>query len=148
MKADISIVQSKKGTEIMVSGNKINKYGILAAILFYSTHTALIPMDTWRRYGSCIISDILVVRPGRLWSKSIASCTFLRNLFAQRFPVHLFRKAQGRHTFLSLQRTHQNVAISHNLLLTYSVVRHTSAFVWHGNRELLFHIIRNILTYR
>ena len=26
MKADISIVQSKKGTEIMVSGNKINKY--------------------------------------------------------------------------------------------------------------------------
>lgn len=34
MKADISIVQSKKGTEIMVSGNKINKYGILAAILF------------------------------------------------------------------------------------------------------------------
>ena len=33
MKADISIVQSKKGTEIMVSGNKINKYGILAAIL-------------------------------------------------------------------------------------------------------------------
>ena len=70
MKADISIVQSKKGTEIMVSGNKINKYGILAAILF-----------------------ILVVRPGRLWSKSIASCTILRNLFAQRFPVHLFRKA-------------------------------------------------------
>ena len=34
MKADISIVQSKKGTEIMVSGNKINKYGMLAAILF------------------------------------------------------------------------------------------------------------------
>lgn len=34
MKADISIIQSKKGTEIMVSGNKINKYGILAAILF------------------------------------------------------------------------------------------------------------------
>lgn len=34
MKADISIVQSKKGTKIMVSGNKINKYGILAAILF------------------------------------------------------------------------------------------------------------------
>ena len=67
MKADISIVQSKKGTEIMVSGN---------------THTALIPMDTWRRYGSCIISNILVVCPGRLWSKSIASCTFLRNLFA------------------------------------------------------------------
>ena len=32
MKADISIVQSKKGTEIMVSGNKINKYGILAEI--------------------------------------------------------------------------------------------------------------------
>ena len=29
MKADISIVQSKKGTEIMVSGNKINKYGML-----------------------------------------------------------------------------------------------------------------------
>lgn len=27
---------------------------------FYSTHTALIPMDTWRRYGSCIIADILV----------------------------------------------------------------------------------------
>lgn len=93
MKADISIVQSKKGTEIMVSGNKINKYGILAAILFTVPPTALIPMDTWRRYGSCIIADILVVRPGRLWSKSIASCTILRNLFAQRFPVHLFRKA-------------------------------------------------------
>ena len=83
MKADISIVQSKKGTEIMVSGNKINKYGMLA----------LIPMDTWRRYGSCIIADILVVRSGRFWSKSIASCTFLRNLFVQRFPVYLFRKA-------------------------------------------------------
>lgn len=27
---------------------------------FYSTHTAFIPMDTWRRYGSCIIADILV----------------------------------------------------------------------------------------
>lgn len=34
MKADISIIQSRKGTEIMVSGNKINKYGILAVILF------------------------------------------------------------------------------------------------------------------
>ncbi len=94
MKADISIVQSKKGTEIMVSGNKINKYGMLAGCNpFYSTHTALIPMDTWRKYGSCIIADILVVRSGRFWSKSIASCTFLRNLFVQRFPVYLFRKA-------------------------------------------------------
>lgn len=92
MKADISIVQSKKGTEIMVSGNKINKYGILAAILF-TVPILLIPVDTWRRYGSCIIADILVVCPGRLWSKSIASCTILRNLFAQRFPVHLFCKA-------------------------------------------------------
>lgn len=62
---------------------------------FYSTHTALIPVDTWRRYGSCIIADILVVCPGRLWSKSIASCTILRNLFAQRFPVHLFVKHKG-----------------------------------------------------
>ena len=82
MKADISIVQSKKGTEIMVSGNKINKYGILAAILF-----------TVAISSPCILADILVVCPGRLWSKSIASCTTLRNLFAQRFPVHLFCKA-------------------------------------------------------
>lgn len=34
MKADISIVKSRKGTEIVVSGKKINKYGIIAAILF------------------------------------------------------------------------------------------------------------------
>ena len=86
MKADISIVQSKKGTEIMVSGNKINNP-------LYSTYIAPVPMDTRRKYGSCIIADILVVRSGRLWSKSIASCTILRNLFAQRFPVYLFRKA-------------------------------------------------------
>ena len=146
MKADISIVQSKKGTEIMVSGNKINKYGILAAILFT---VPILLLFRWIHGEDMAHVSLLI-----FWScalagfGSIASCTILRNLFAQRFPVHLFRKAQGRHTFLSLQRTHQNVAISHNLLLTYSVVRHTSAFVWHGNRELLFHIIRNILTYR
>lgn len=33
MKTDISIVQSRKGTEIVVSGNKINRNGIIAAIL-------------------------------------------------------------------------------------------------------------------
>ena len=33
MKADISIIQSRKGTEIVVSGNKINRNGIIAAIL-------------------------------------------------------------------------------------------------------------------
>ena len=92
MKADISIVQSKKGTEIMVSGNKINKYGMLAAILFT---VPILLLFRWihGKYGSCIIADILVVRSGRFWSKSIASCTFLRNLFVQRFPVYLFRKA-------------------------------------------------------
>ena len=36
MKADISIVQSKKGTEIMVSGNKINKYGLQYPYCSYS----------------------------------------------------------------------------------------------------------------
>ena len=115
MKADISIVQSKKGTEIMVSGNKINKYGILAAILFTvpilllfrwihgenMAHVSLLikllalglSLAMVLSLAACGQTDILVVRPGRLWSKSIASCTILRNLFAQRFPVHLFRKA-------------------------------------------------------
>ena len=100
---------------------------------FYSTHTALIPMDTWRRYGSCIIADIS-------WSCALAGFgvnLLLHALFFGIFSPKGFRsisfvKHKGRHTFLSLQRTHQNVAISHNLLLTYSVVRHTSAFVWHG----------------
>ena len=34
MKADISITKSRKGTEIVVSGKRINKYGIIAAIVF------------------------------------------------------------------------------------------------------------------
>lgn len=34
MKADISIAKSRKGTEIVVSGKKINKYGLIAAIVF------------------------------------------------------------------------------------------------------------------
>ena len=94
MKADISIVQSKKGTEIMVSGNKINKYGMLAAILFYSTHTALIPMDTWRKYGSCIIADISGCALWQVFGVNLLlHALFLRNLFVQRFPVYLFRKA-------------------------------------------------------
>lgn len=33
MKADISVIQSRKGTEIVVSGNKINKYGIISTLL-------------------------------------------------------------------------------------------------------------------
>lgn len=33
MKTDISITKSKKGTEIIVSSKKINKYGIIVAIL-------------------------------------------------------------------------------------------------------------------
>ena len=143
MKADISIVQSKKGTEIMVSGNKINKYGILAAILFT---VPILLLFRWIHGEDMAHVSLLI-----FWSCALAGFgvnLLLHALFFGIFPVHLFRKAQGRHTFLSLQRTHQNVAISHNLLLTYSVVRHTSAFVWHGNRELLFHIIRNILTYR
>ena len=33
------------------------------------------------------------IKPSLLRDKGIASCTFLRNLLAQRFPVHLLRKA-------------------------------------------------------
>lgn len=57
MKADISITKSKKGTEIILSSKKINKYGIIAAILFISlmlilfqwlhgTETSHIPLVT------------------------------------------------------------------------------------------------------
>ena len=55
MKADISIVQSKKGTEIMVSGNKINKYGILAAILLqypYCSYSGGYMEKIWLMYHS------------------------------------------------------------------------------------------------
>lgn len=112
MKADISIVQSKKGTEIMVSGNKINKYGILAAILFT---VPILLLFRWIHGEDMAHVSLLI-----FWSCALAGFgvnLLLHALFfgifsAQRFPVHLFRKAQGRHTFLSLQRTHQNVAIS------------------------------------
>lgn len=148
MKADISIIQSKKGTEIMVSGNKINKYGILAAILFT---VPILLLFRWIHGEDMAHVSLLI-----FWSCALAGFgvnLLLHALFFGIFSPKGFRsisfvKHKGGIQFLPLQRTHQNVAISHNLLLTYSVVRHPSAFVWHGNRELLFHIIRNILTYR
>lgn len=148
MKADISIVQSKKGTEIMVSGNKINKYGMLAAILFT---VPILLLFRWIHGENMAHVSLLI-----FWLCALAGFgvnLLLHALFFGIFSSKGFRsisfvKHKGGIRFLPLQRTHQNVAISHNLLLTYSVVRHPSAFVRHGNRELLFHIIRNILTYR
>ena len=68
MKADISITKSRKGTEIVVSGKRINKYGIIAAIVFAvpmlilfqsingetTSHLSLV------RFFMCILAAVLV----------------------------------------------------------------------------------------
>lgn len=67
MKADISITKSRKGTEIVVSGKKINKYGIIAAIvfavpmliLFQSIHGETTSYLSQVRFFMCILAGVL-----------------------------------------------------------------------------------------
>ena len=63
MKADISITKSRKGTEIVVSGKRINKYGIIAA--------DSVSVDTWRNNQPSIAGQILHVYIGSCPGKSI-----------------------------------------------------------------------------
>ena len=68
MKADISITKSRKGTEIVVSGKRINKYGIIAAIvfavpmliLFQSIHGETTSLLSLVRFFMCILAAVLV----------------------------------------------------------------------------------------
>ena len=68
MKADISITKSRKGTEIVVSGKRINKYGIIAAIvfavpmliLFQSIHGETTSNLSLVRFFMCILAAVLV----------------------------------------------------------------------------------------
>ena len=68
MKADISITKSRKGTEIVVSGKRINKYGIIAAIvfavpmliLFQSIHGETTSYLSLVRFFMCILAAVLV----------------------------------------------------------------------------------------
>lgn len=68
MKADISITKSRKGTEIVVSGKRINKYGIIAAIvfavpmliLFQSIHGETPSHLSLVRFFMCILAAVLV----------------------------------------------------------------------------------------
>ncbi|HJG59784.1 MULTISPECIES: metalloprotease family protein [Bacteroides] len=68
MKADISITKSRKGTEIVVSGKRINKYGIIAAIvfavpmliLFQSIHGETTSHLSLVRFSMCILAAVLV----------------------------------------------------------------------------------------
>ena len=68
MKADISITKSRKGTEIVVSGKRINKYGIIAAIvfavpmliLFQSIHGETTSHLSLVRFFMCILAAVLV----------------------------------------------------------------------------------------
>ena len=68
MKADISITKSLKGTEIVVSGKRINKYGIIAAIvfavpmliLFQSIHGETTSHLSLVRFFMCILAAVLV----------------------------------------------------------------------------------------
>lgn len=74
MKADISITKSRKGTEIVVSGKRINKYGIIAAIVFHSicsTNADSVSVDTWRNNQPSIAGQILHVYIGSCPGKSI-----------------------------------------------------------------------------
>ena len=68
MKADISITKSRKGTEIVVSGKRINKYGIIAAIvfavpmliLFQSIHGETTSHLSLVTFFMCILAAVLV----------------------------------------------------------------------------------------
>ena len=68
MKADISKTKSRKGTEIVVSGKRINKYGIIAAIvfavpmliLFQSIHGETTRHLSLVRFFMCILAAVLV----------------------------------------------------------------------------------------
>ena len=68
MKADISITKSRKGTEIVVSGKRINKYSIIAAIvfavpmliLFQSIHGETTSHLSLVRFFMCILAAVLV----------------------------------------------------------------------------------------
>ena len=72
MKADISITKSRKGTEIVVSGKRINKYGIIAAIVFAVPMLILFQsVDTWRNNQPSIAGQILHVYIGSCPGKSI-----------------------------------------------------------------------------
>lgn len=65
---DISITKSRKGTEIVVSGKRINKYGIIAAIvfavpmliLFQSIHGETTSHLSLVRFSMCILAAVLV----------------------------------------------------------------------------------------
>ena len=69
MKADISITKSRKGTEIVVSGKRINKYGICHSIC--STNADSVSVDTWRNNQPSIAGQILHVYIGSCPGKSI-----------------------------------------------------------------------------
>ena len=62
MKADISITKSRKGTEIVVSGKRINKYGIIAAIVFAVPMLILFQSihGETTRFLMCMLAAVLV----------------------------------------------------------------------------------------
>ncbi len=70
MKADISITKSRKETEIVVSGKRINKYGIIAAIVF-AVPMLILFQYTWRNNQPSIAGQILHVYIGSCPGKSI-----------------------------------------------------------------------------
>ena len=107
MKADISITKSRKGTEIVVSGKRINKYGIIAAIifavpmliLFQSIHGETTSHLSLVRFFMCILAAVLVnlflhkllfrlfspIRMWQLWCHTIWNMTGCHEF---RWPLH------------------------------------------------------------
>ncbi len=71
MKADISITKSRKGTEIVVSGKRINKYGIIAAIVFAVPMLILFQSIHGENNQPSIAGQILHVYIGSCPGKSI-----------------------------------------------------------------------------
>ena len=113
MKADISITKSRKGTEIVVSGKRINKYGIIAAIvfavpmliLFQSIHGETTSHLSLVRFSMCILAAVLV------------------NLFLHKLLFRLF-----------FADTH--VAISHHMPAALPATGYIAPYIWYDKWQL------------
>ena len=123
MKADISITKSKKGTEIILSSKKINKYGI-------------IPMVTWNGDKPYTVSHPFLNCLCRRYGEFIATQVVLRNLFSQWFPFYFLYQTSGPHSYLPLQRADTDVAIPHGMLSAVPFTGRAPAFVWHDKWKL------------
>ena len=139
-KANFSIVQSKKGTEIVLSGRKITKQSWIAAILILVAGTALFLLIHGKGIPDNISFTIfLFFFNGGNSNKSVDSLSLFRLVLPQRLSFGFIYPPSRGNPYLSLQCADTDVAISDYLPHSYHSPGNRTLPVWYAKRTFPHH---------